>query len=221
MAAIFRGQGCLKSNLQTRCHLALAMSRPSFVGITINYLEKSEKMWLRPYKMAAISWGQGCLRSYLRTRCPLPIEMSLPSFARIIRADLEKRAKMWFQTFKMTAIFQGQRRLRSNSQTRFPLPMALSLPSFVRITKKHWKKIVKVWFLKFFKWPPFRRILSNWAQILHCTPGPPKICVCKISSGSPQNWGPGQRFYYTFWILLRWRLQTNQTHRSHTSCGTW
>ena len=35
-------------------------------------------------------------------------------------------------------------------------------------------------FFKYLKWPPFCGILSNLAQILHCTPGPPKIYVCLL-----------------------------------------
>ena len=34
MTVISRGQGCLRSNSQTRCPFCLAMSLPSFVGIT-------------------------------------------------------------------------------------------------------------------------------------------------------------------------------------------
>ena len=81
---------------------------------------------------------------------------------------------------------QDQGRLKSNSLTRCPSPLAMSVPSFFGVTKIDCEKSAKVSFFDV-KWPPFRGILSIWAQISQCTPGPPKIHVCKISCESLQN----------------------------------
>ena len=46
MVAISRGQGRLRSNLQTRCPLPLAISLPSFDEVTRIHLEESAKVLL-------------------------------------------------------------------------------------------------------------------------------------------------------------------------------
>ena len=70
------------------------------------------------------------------------------------------------------------------------------------------------------KWPPFRRNLSNQAQILHCTLGPTKICVCKISHCKIE--GARSRKKICEHILDPTVAASNQsnTYRFHTSCGT-
>ena len=50
MATISRGQGRLTSNSQTGCHLTVAMSLPSFVGISRIDLEKSAKNSISNHK---------------------------------------------------------------------------------------------------------------------------------------------------------------------------
>ena len=63
----------------------------------------------------------------------------------------------------MAAISPRSRSFEVKFADNAPLPLEKSLPSFD------------------VKWPPFRGILSIWAKISYRTPGPPKICVCKIS----------------------------------------
>ena len=104
--------------------------------------------------------------------------MSLPTFVGISKIDWEKVQNSDFR-LKMAAILRGRGCSRSNLQTRCRLSLAMPLPNFVGIFKIYWEKSAKTDFLDL-KWPSFCRISSNQAQNLHCSLGPPKICVCKI-----------------------------------------
>ena len=104
--AIFRGQGCPRSNLYTRCPLPLTPSNvpTKFHWNNQNRFGEKCKNAISHPKMATIPRGQYRLKSNSRTRYPLPLVMSLPSFVRISKIDLEKSAKMWFFRFKIGAV---------------------------------------------------------------------------------------------------------------------
>ena len=112
-----------------------------------------------------------------------------------------------------------------NSQTRCPLSLAIYLPSFVGIANIAWEKSAKMWFCFRFKMDTILRNLEqlgrNFALHVGITQD---MCLENIIGISVKLRAlclcPEQRFEHTFWIRRRRRLQTNQTYRCHTSCGT-
>ena len=162
-------------------------------------------------KIGCISLGQGHLRSNSQTRCPhhwrlfgqignsppqlwgIMTQNSLGSCSLVGWAmKLKKHLLGGVVTFSLTWCFEGL-------FTEQDLVLSYCSNNQNRLEEK-----CKSDFLNL-KWP-FRWILSNWAQILYCTQGPPNICVCKISyigiSAQLRALGLGQRFDNTFWILL-------------------
>ena len=147
MAVTARVQGCLRSNLWKRCHLPLAKSLPSFVGITKIDLKKSANCYFRPYNGGHFPRS----RSFeVKSTDKVPLTPSyVPSTFRWNKKNrVGKKCKNAISDPKNGRHFPSSRLFGSNSQIMCPLPLAMSLPSFVGITKIDWEKSAKMRFLK-------------------------------------------------------------------------
>ena len=112
MATICQGKGRLRSNSQIRCPLPLAMSLPSFAGITRIDWEKSAKNLISDPKNGRHFKSSRSFEVKFADRFPLPIAMSLPSFVGINKIDWEKSAKMWFFSIQNGCHFAESRAFR-------------------------------------------------------------------------------------------------------------
>ena len=114
----------------------------------------------------------------------------------------------------MATFSRGQGRLRLNAWTSCPLSQPMSPPSFVQITKIDWEKSAKIWFFKF-KMGAISQSVEQMGPNFALHSGTTRDMYLQNIIGISAKLralGSGQRFLHTFWILRRWRLQTNQTY---------